>query len=125
MSGEIDVEALNGSRASAIDAWEPTHSLPPAADSAARDDIGLDEEDFNAVGRVSEANLTLIKDEFIEVQKRAKVIAEKTGLSSAQVLQHWSIAGARTHLKRNAWNLYSSYFSENEEEELSRLSERM
>ena len=81
-------------------------------------------DDVKAVGRVSAANLTIIKEEFAEVQKRAQAIAEKTGMSPAQVLQYWSISGTRTHSKRNAWNLYGSYFREHEEEELSRLSER-
>ena len=123
MSRGMDVKALSGSHVSATDTWEPVGPLLSATDSDAHDDIEFD-EDVNAVGRISAANLTILKDEFIEVQKRAKVVAEKTGLSSAQVLEHWSIAGARTHSKRNAWNLYNSYFRENEEEELSRLSER-
>lgn len=103
-------------RASAADLWD----LPGSQLSA---DLDADSDhDLKAVGRVSAANLAIIKEEFVEVQKRAKAVAEKTGMSPAQVLQYWSTVATRTHLKRNRWNLYSSYFRENEKQELSQLS---
>lgn len=122
MSGETGLEASSPVHASAVDAWELADSRL-SADSDAFEETEFDSE-LKAVGRTSEANLSIIKQEFIEVQKRAKAVAEKTGMSPAQVLQYWSTIGTRTHSKRNSWNLYSSYFRDNEEEELSRLSER-
>lgn len=108
--------ALNTDLISADDAWDPTgRGLSPDTDAV---------NDLNATGRVSAANLAIIKEEFVEVQKRAKAVAEKTGLSTTQVLEYWSTVGTRTHSKRNMWNLYNSYFTANEEEELSRLPER-
>lgn len=87
-------------------------------------EVPCDDDDPKAVGRVSDANLAIIKEEFLEVQKRAKEVAKKTGLSHGQVLQHWSTGGGRTHTKLNAWNLYSAYFRDHEKQELSRLPER-
>ena len=121
-SGETGADALSTSHASATHLREfPGSQLPADLDSVEDTDSDCD---LNAIGRVSAASLALIKDEFIEVQKRARAVAEKTGMSPAQVLQYWSTVGTRTHIKRNAWNLYSSYFRENEQEELSRLPER-
>ena len=122
MLGETGVEASSPSQASAIDAWDQAGSRL-SADSDAYEDMGF-EDDLKAVGRPSDANLSILKQEFIEVQKRAKAVAEETGMSPAQVLQYWSTASTRTHSKRNMWNLYGAYFRENEEQELSRLSER-
>lgn len=122
-SDEAGTEALNMDLVSADDTWDLIESQFSADSDAVSDDIGLD-NDLKAVGRVSMANLAIIKAEFVEVQQRAKVVAEKTGMSPAQVLQYWSTAATRTHSKRNPWNIYSSYFREYEEEELSRLSER-
>lgn len=115
-------DALSVDHASAADLWDLPGSRLPADLDAQDEDMDFD-HDLKAVGRVSAANLAIIKEEFAGVQKRAKVVAEKTGMSSAQILQYWSTVATRTHSKRNAWNLYSSYFSENEKEELSRLSE--
>ena len=123
MSGEAGIGASNADLVSADGAWGPMGSrLSPDLDTI-DEDMGSDNA-LKATGRVSAANFAIIKEEFFEVQKRAKAVAEKTGLSLAQILQYWSTVGARTHSKRNTWNLYNSYFSAFEEEELARLPER-
>ena len=122
ITGETGLEPSSPSRSSDVDAWDLAGSRLSAGPDAF-EEMGFG-NDLKAVGRTSEASLSIIKEEFIEVQKRAKAVAEKTGLSTAQILQYWSTISTRTHSKRNAWNLYSSYFREHEEEELSRLSER-
>ena len=122
VSGQTGVDAPSTSHVSTTRFCDlPDSQLSVDLDADGDADCSSDQ---NAIGRVSAASLALIKEEFVEVQKRAKAVAEKTGMSPAQVLQHWSTAGARTHIKRNAWNLYSSYFRENEKEELLRLPER-
>lgn len=123
MSSDTGTEALTMDLASADDAWDLSGPQLYADSDAVNEDTELD-NDLKTVGRVSETNLAIIKAEFIEVQQRAKAVAEKTGMSPAQVLEYWNTAAARTHSKRNMWNLYSSYFREYEEQELSRLSER-
>ena len=121
MSSEAGVDASSTSHALATNLLDLPGSHH-STDLDANEDTDSD-CDIKAIGRVSTANLAIIKDEFIEVQKRAKAISEKTGMSPAQILQYWSTVGTRTHTKRNAWNLYSSYFREFEQEELSRLPE--
>ena len=118
MSSEAGVDTSDALAADLLDVPGSQHST----DLDANEDTDSD-CDLKATGRVSDANLAIIKDEFVEVQKRAKAVSEKTGMSLAQILQYWSTVGTRTHTKRNAWNLYSSYFREYEQEELSRLPE--
>lgn len=123
MSGEAGVGAVNAELVLTDDVWGPMGSRLSPDLEAINEDMGTD-SDNKAAGRVSAASLAIIKEEFVEVQNRAKAVAEKTGLSPARVLQYWSTITTRTHLKRNAWNLYNSYFSAYEDEELSRLPER-
>ncbi|KAI1784324.1 hypothetical protein LXA43DRAFT_1066862 [Ganoderma leucocontextum] len=129
--GQANVAAHDCSNASVdVCADSGVASLPEAADSVdpwfmpGADSGGEDEGDGGdqkAIGRISDANLKVVRDGFAEVQVLAKGVAAKTGLSASQVFDLWASTNQRTHVKSNPWNLYSSYFKDHQEEELARL----
>ena len=93
---------------------------------------GIDDDDTNdydtedsdgaaAIGRISDVNVAIIKTGYLEVQKAAKDVAARTGLSVSQVFKQWSLTHRRKHVGLNHWNLYSKYFKDNEKRELARL----
>ena len=90
------------------------------------DEEGEDDEDGsdhpNASGRISDVNLALVKDGFLEVMKLAKTVSQKTGLSTSQIFKQWFSINRRKHVRSNLWNLYAKYFKDNEKQELARLS---
>lgn len=72
-------------------AWSVHGATSDAQDTSDGDDGDDDmEEDSKAVGRVSLANLEIVKEAFVEVQARAKQVATQTGLSPSQVLDLWN-----------------------------------
>ena len=85
------------------------------------DEIVDGEDQPRATGRISDANLAIVEEAFVKVQELAKDTAAKTKLSPSQVIDLWTSSNQRTHVKANMWNLYGSYFKENQEEELGRL----
>ena len=87
MSGEAGVGAVNAELVLTDDVWGPMGSRLSPDLEAINEDMGTD-SDNKAAGRVSAASLAIIKEEFVEVQNRAKAVAEKTGLSPARVLQY-------------------------------------
>ena len=99
------------------------------ADNMDFDDMDVDSTDNDteddsttAIGRISDANTAMIKAGYLEVQKVAKGVASKTGLSVSQVFKQWSLGDRRKHVRLNYWNLYSKYFKDNEKQELARLT---
>ena len=93
---------------------------------------GIDGDDTNdydtedsdgtaAIGRISDVNVAIMKAGYLEVQKAAKDVAARTGLSVSQVFKQWSLTHRRKHVGLNHWNLYSKYFKDNEKQELARL----
>ena len=94
-------------------------------DALSKDDgVVVDaEDDLKAVGRISDANLTLINHAFDEILTKAKSIAARTGLSTSQVFDQWTTMQNRKHVKKNLWNLYGAYFKDNEKQELARIAD--
>ncbi|KAI0363185.1 hypothetical protein BV20DRAFT_1058254 [Pilatotrama ljubarskyi] len=81
-----------------------------------------DEDHPQAVGRISHESLKHLDAAYELVLEKAKEVRQKTGLSIAQIFEHWLAAtGSRTQTKPNLWNLYSAYFKENTAKELARL----
>ena len=103
---------------------QPSKVLEPSSLSGVGsqlDAIVDGEDEPRATGRISDANLAIVEDAFVKVQELAKDTAAKTKLSPSQVIDLWTSSNQRTHVKANMWNLYGSYFKENQEEELGRL----
>ena len=73
-------------------------------------------------GRISDANHRLIKEGFKAAVKLAADVASKTGLTTGQVLDQWSVSRAGKHLKNNMWNAYAKYFKAHTKQELARLT---
>ncbi|PIL33333.1 hypothetical protein GSI_04784 [Ganoderma sinense ZZ0214-1] len=96
---------------------------PADSDLDVTDDEGGEGEEENALGRISDANRLVLKAELHEVHKRLRKVAKKTGLSTSQVFNHWTLATQRKSSKSNAWNLYGKYFKAHEKQELAHLRE--
>ncbi|KAI0371632.1 hypothetical protein BV20DRAFT_153020 [Pilatotrama ljubarskyi] len=80
-----------------------------------------DEDPPRAIGRISHESLKHLDAAYELVLDKAKDVRDKTGLSVAQIFEHWLASRSRSRLKPNLWNLYGAYFKENTAQELARL----
>ena len=103
-------------------AWDIPSDNGGDQDSDEDCDDDDDHDDSRASGRLSEVNIEILKNGFKTVQQIAQDVAAKTGLSPAQVFDHWTSANTRKHVKWNMWNLYGAYFKDHEKQELARLT---